>query len=33
MTIFKSDLEGRIGQVLNNLTLHLNVIFLGHTFT
>lgn len=28
--IFQLDLEGRIGEVLNHLTLHLNVIFPGH---
>jgi len=28
--IFQLDLEGRVGEVLDNLTLHFNVIFPGH---
>lgn len=28
--IFQLDLEGRIGEVLDYLTLHFNVIFPGH---
>ena len=31
MSIFELDLKGRIGEVLNNLTLHFDVIFLGHS--
>jgi hypothetical protein len=30
MAIFKFDPEGRIGKVLENLTLHLDVVFLRH---
>ena len=33
MTIFQLDLEGRIGEVFENLTLHFDVIFLRHKLT
>ncbi len=30
MAIFQLDFEGRIRKVLENLTLHLDVVFLRH---
>ena len=32
MTIFKFDLEGGVGEIIDHLTLQLNNIFLGHGY-
>ena len=31
VTVFQLDLEGRVGEVLNDLTLHFDDVFLGHS--
>ncbi len=33
MAVFQLNLEGCVREVFNNLTLHLDVIFLSHTAT
>ena len=33
VAIFKFHPEGRIGEILENLTLHLDVVFPRHDFT